>query len=56
MIRDLDDERLDQNKVLCSSLGVELPMVKLLLQAPRRSLHQGDKSPASCQLVALEPH
>ena len=34
MIRDLDDEGLGQNKMLCSSLGVKLPIVKLLLQAP----------------------
>ena len=34
MIKDLDDKGLGQNKVLCSLLGVELPMIKLSLQAP----------------------
>ena len=33
MIRDLDNKKLGQNRVLCSSSGVELPMVKLPLQA-----------------------
>ena len=56
MISDLDNEGFGQNKVQCSSLGVELPMVKLPLQAPRRSLRQGDRFPASCRLLALEPH
>ena len=51
--RDLDDKGLGQNKVLCSSSGVELPMVKLPLQAPRRSLRQGDRSPTSRRLLAL---
>ena len=26
------------------------------MQAPRHSLRQGDRSPASCRLLALEPH
>ena len=39
MIKDLDDEGVDQNKVLCSSSGVKLPMVKLPLQASRHSLY-----------------
>ena len=56
MIRDLDDERLGQNKELCSSSGVKLLMAKLLLQAPRRSLRQGDRPPASYRLLALEPY
>ena len=56
MIRDLDNKGLSQNKVLYSSSEVELPMVKLLLQALRRSLHQGDRSSASCRLLAPEPH
>ena len=56
MIRNLDNKGLDQNKMLCSSLGVELPMVKLPLQVFRRSLHQGDRSLASCRLLTLEPH
>ena len=56
MMRDLDDEGFGQNKVLCSSPGVELPMVKLPLQSPRRSLRQGDRSPATRRLLALEPH
>ena len=30
-MKDLDDEGLGQNKVLCSFLEVELSMVKLLL-------------------------
>ena len=31
MIRDLDDKGFGQNRVLCSSSGVKLPMVKLPL-------------------------
>ena len=53
MIRDLDDKELGQNRVLCSFSGVELPMVELPLQAPRRSLRQGERSPASCRLLTL---
>ena len=53
MIKDLDDKGLGQNKVLCSSSGVELPMVKLPLQAPRHSLRQGNRSPTSRRLLAL---
>ena len=56
MIRDLDDEGLGQNKVLCSSSEVELPMVKLPLQAPQHSLRKADRSLASCRLLALEPY
>ena len=32
MIRDLDDKRLGQNKVLYSSSRVKLPIIKLPLQ------------------------
>ena len=32
--RNMDDEGLSQNKILCSSSGVKLPIVKLSLQAP----------------------
>ena len=53
MIRDLDDKGLGQNRVLCSFSRVELPMVKVPLQAPRCSLRQGDRSPASRRLLAL---
>ena len=56
MMRDLDNEGLGQNKVLCSFLEVELLMVKLPLHAPRRSLRQEDRSLASCRLLALEPY
>ena len=56
IIRDLDDKGLGQNKVLYNSSRVELSMVKLPLQAPQRSLRQGDRSPASCRLLALESH
>ena len=56
MIRDLDDKGLGQNKVLCSSSGVKLPIVKLPLQAPLCSLRQRDRSPTSCRLLALELH
>ena len=38
--RDLDDEGLGQNNVLCNSSKIELPIVKLLLQAPQRFLRQ----------------
>ena len=54
--KNLDDEELGQNKVLYSSSEVKLPIVKLLLQAPRHSLHQGDRSPTTRRLLALEPH
>ena len=37
--RDLDNEKLGQNKVLYISSGVKMPMVKLLLQASQRFLH-----------------
>ena len=30
MIRDLDNKGLDQNKVLCSSSEIELPLCRLL--------------------------
>ena len=56
MIRDLDDERLGHNKVLCSFSGVELPW-STIMQTPRqRSPRQRDKSPATRRLLALEPH
>ena len=55
MIRDLDDKGLGQNKVLCSLSGIELPMIKLSLQAPRRSLCQRDRFPATCRLLTLKP-
>ena len=55
-MRDLDDKGLGQNKVLCSSSEVELPW-STTMQAPRQcSLRQGDKSPATRRLLALEPH
>ena len=54
MIRDLDDKGFGQNKVLCSSSRVELPIVKLPLQAPQRFLRQEDRSPVSYQLLALK--
>ena len=56
MIKDLNDKRLSQNKVSCSFSGVKLLMVKLPVQAPRRSLRQKNKSPAFCRLLALEPY
>ena len=52
MIRDLDDKGLGQNKVLFG-FGVELQMAK----SPNVSsptLCQGDRSPATRQLLALE--
>ena len=55
MIRDLDDKGLGQNKVLCSSSRVELPW-STTMQAPQHSLRQGDRSPASYRLLALELH
>ena len=55
-MRDWDDEGHGQNKVLCSSSKVKLSIVKLLLQAPQRSLCQEDRSPASCRLLARKPH
>ena len=56
MIRDLDDKGLGQNKVLCSSSGVKLLVVKVSMQALRRSPRQEDKSPATRRLLAQEPH
>ena len=56
MIRDLDDEGIGQNRVLYSFSRVELPW-STTMQAPRqRSSRQGDRSPATRQLLALEPH
>ena len=56
MIRDLDDEGLGQNKVLCNSSGVEL-LWSITMQAPRqRSLREKDRSLATCRFLALEPH
>ena len=56
MIRDLDDKGHDQNKVLCSSSGVKL-LWSTTMQAPRqRCLRQGDRSPTTRRLLALEPH
>ena len=53
MIRDLDDKGFGQNKVLCSSSGVELPW-STTMQAPRqRSPRQGDRSLATRRLLAL---
>ena len=54
MVRDLDDKGLGQNRVLCSFSGVELPMVKLPLQATRCFLRQEDRSPASRRLLAFK--
>ena len=53
-MRDLVDERLNQNKVLCSSSRIELLIVKLPLQTPHHSLRQRDRSPATCRLLAPE--
>ena len=38
IIRNLDDKGIGQNKVLSSFSEVKLPIVKLPLQAPQRSL------------------
>ena len=56
MMRDLDDEKLGQNKVLCSFLGVELPWSTIMQAPQQRSPRQGDRSPATRRLLALEPH
>ena len=56
LMRDLDDERLGQNKVLCSSSEVKLPLIKLPLQALQHFPRQGDGFPAICRFLALEPH
>ena len=54
--KSLFKKRLGQNKLLCNSSQVELPVVKLSLQAPQRSLRQGDRSLATYRLLALKPH
>ena len=55
LIRNLDNKRFSQNKVLYCSSGVKLPIVKPPMQVSWCSLHQGDRSPATYQLLALEP-
>ena len=56
MIRDLDDKKLGQNKVLYSSSGVELPW-SITMHAPRqRSLCQEERFPTTRRLLALESH
>ena len=50
--RDLDDKGLGQKKVLCSFSGVELPW-STTMQAPRHSLCQGDRSPATRRLLTF---
>ena len=47
MIRDLDDKGLGQNKVLFSIQRSRTAKDELPMQAPRRSLRQGDRSPAT---------
>ena len=46
----------DLVKIRCCGVfsGVKLPVDKLPLQAPRRSLRQGDRSSAICRLLALK--
>ena len=53
LIRDLDDEWLDQNKVPYSFSGVKLPIVKYYIGS--LVLRQRDKSLVTCRLLALEP-
>ena len=56
MIKDLDDEGLGQNRVLCSSSEVELGW-STTIQAPRQRFpHQGDRPPTTRRLLALKPH
>ena len=55
-MKNLDDEGFGQNKVVCSSSEIDLPMVKQPLQALQRSLRQGDGSPTIRRLLALEPY
>ena len=45
--RDLDDKGFGQNKVLFSIQRGRTAKGKLPMQAPRRSLRQGDRSPAT---------
>ena len=52
--KDLDDKELDQNKMLYSSSGVELPIVNYHTDSP--TLRQRDRSPVTGPLLALEPH
>ena len=52
--RDLFEEGLGQNKVLYSSSTKSNCLCSTIIQAPRRSLHQGNRSPATCRLLTLE--
>ena len=56
MIRDLDDEGLGQNKLLCSSSKVELPWSTTMQALRQRSPRQGDRSPATGRFLAPELH
>ena len=56
MIRDLDDEGLGQNKVLCSSSRDKLPWSTTIYAPRQRSPRQENRSLASCRLPTLEPH
>ena len=56
MIKNLDDEGLGQNKVLCSSSGVEPPWLTTMQALRQRFSRQRDRSPATRRLQALEPH
>ena len=48
------EEGLGQNKVLCSSSTESNCQWSTTIQASRRSPRQGDRSPATCRLLALE--
>ena len=48
----VSEERLVGIRCCSVFSGVELPLVKLPMQAPRRSLRQEDRSPATCRLLA----
>ena len=54
LMRDLDDKGLGQNKMLCDSSKIELPMVNYYAGSP--ALYQGDRSLATHRLLALKPH
>ena len=48
----VSEEKLIGIKCCLVISRVKMPMVELPMQAPRRSLHQGDRSPANCRLLA----
>ena len=51
-MKDLDDKKVGQNKVLSSSLEVKMPL-STIIHAPRRGERWGDRSLATRRLLAF---